>query len=90
MAEVKLKVAEANPRDVGRGIARIDPEVMERLEIADTGEVISLKGKRETVAKIMPTFPDGYRLKLLKLFLKKRLTAYYWVKFLPSKRCLVS
>ncbi|MDP3995906.1 MAG: AAA family ATPase, partial [bacterium] len=56
--EIKLKVAEANPRDVGRGIARIDPEAMGKLGIADTGEVISIKGKRETVAKVMPTFPE--------------------------------
>lgn len=56
--EVKLKVAEANPRDVGRGIARIDPEMMKKLGIADTGEVISIKGKRQTVAKVMPTFPE--------------------------------
>jgi len=55
---MKLKVVEANPRDVGRGIARIDPEAMEKLGIADTGEVISIKGKRETVAKVMPTFPE--------------------------------
>ena len=60
MAEipVQLKVAEANPRDVGRGIARVDPEVMEKLGIDDTGEICSLKGKRETVVKIMPTFPE--------------------------------
>ncbi len=55
---VQLKVAEANPRDVGRGIARVDPEVMEQLGINDSGEVVGLKGKRETVAKIMPTFPE--------------------------------
>ena len=55
---MKLKAAEANPRDVGRGIARIDPEAMEQLGIADTGEVISIKGKRQTVAKVMPTFPE--------------------------------
>src|SRR6266849_6470020 len=59
MAEitVQLKVAEANPRDVGRGIARVDPEVMEKLGIDDSGEIVGLKGKRETVIKIMPTFP---------------------------------
>src|SRR5205807_1350415 len=55
---VQLKVAEANPRDVGRGIARVDPEVMEKLGIHDSGEIVGLKGKRETVAKIMPTFPE--------------------------------
>ncbi len=55
---VQLKVAEANPRDVGRGIARVDPEVMEKLGIDDSGEIVGLKGKRETVIKIMPTFPE--------------------------------
>lgn len=55
---IQLKVAEAGPKDVGRGIARIDPEVMEKLGIADSGEVVGVKGKRETVAKIMPTFPE--------------------------------
>lgn len=55
---VQLKVAEANPKDVGRGIARIDPEVMEKLGITDSGEVVGLTGKRETVVKIMPTFPE--------------------------------
>ncbi len=55
---VQLKVAEANTRDVGRGIARVDPEVMEQLGIHDSGEIVELIGKRETVAKIMPTFPE--------------------------------
>ena len=55
---VQLKVAEANPRDVGRGIARVDPEVMAQLGIDDTGEIVGLRGKRETVVKIMPTFPE--------------------------------
>src|SRR5713226_4590878 len=55
---VQLKVAEAHPRDVGRGIARVDPEVMEKLGIDDSGEIVGLQGKRETVVKIMPTFPE--------------------------------
>jgi transitional endoplasmic reticulum ATPase len=55
---LQLKIAEANPRDVGRGIARVDPEVMEKLGIDAAGEVVSLKGKRETAVKIMPTFPE--------------------------------
>jgi transitional endoplasmic reticulum ATPase len=60
MAErtIQLKVAEANARDAGRGIARVDPEVMEQLGITDSGEIFGLTGKRETVVKIMPTFPD--------------------------------
>jgi len=54
---IQLKVAEANTRDVGRGIARIDPEVMAKLGIDGPGEIVSLKGPRETVVKVMPTFP---------------------------------
>jgi transitional endoplasmic reticulum ATPase len=57
-AAIQLKVAEAQSRDVGRGIARVDPEVMEKLGMSDSGEIVGLKGKRETVAKIMPTFPE--------------------------------
>ena len=55
---LQLKVAEAQARDVGRGIARVDPEVMVKLGMSDSGEIVGLKGKRETVAKIMPTFPE--------------------------------
>jgi len=52
---IVLKVAEAWPKDVGRGIARIDPEDMSRLG-ADVGDIVELKAKRGTVAKVMPTF----------------------------------
>ncbi|MEK7731674.1 MAG: CDC48 family AAA ATPase, partial [Planctomycetota bacterium] len=49
------KVAEALPKDVGRGIARMDPEDMAGLG-ADVGDIVELKAKRSTVAKVMPTF----------------------------------
>jgi len=56
--EIVLKVAEAGPKDVGRGIARIDPEDMSRLAAA-VGDIVEIRGKRTTVAKAMPTFqPD--------------------------------
>ena len=48
---VQLKVAEASSRDVGRGIARVDPEVMEKLGIDDSGEIVGLKGKRRQTTK---------------------------------------
>src|SRR5215211_3130861 len=45
-----LKVAEAEQRDVGRKIARVDPEVIERLNIT-SGDALELSslGKRATV-----------------------------------------
>ena len=55
VVEIVLKVAEAGAKDVGRGIARIDPEDMSRLG-ATVGDVIAIRGKRTTVAKVMPTF----------------------------------
>jgi transitional endoplasmic reticulum ATPase len=51
-----LKVLEAYTRDVGRGAARIDYEVMDSLG-ATTGDVIEIKGKRRTVAKCLPLYP---------------------------------
>ena len=50
-----LKVAEAFSKDVGRGLARIDPADMKLLD-ADVGDIIEVTGKRTTVAKLMPTF----------------------------------
>jgi transitional endoplasmic reticulum ATPase len=47
---VSLKVAEAEQRDVGRKIARVDPEVIERLNIT-SGDALELSslGKKTTV-----------------------------------------
>jgi transitional endoplasmic reticulum ATPase len=48
--EVSLKVSEAEQRDVGRKIARIDPEVIEQLDIT-SGDALELSslGKKTTV-----------------------------------------
>jgi len=50
-----LRVAEAQARDVGRGIARIDPNDLERLGAA-IGDIVEIAGKERTVAKAMPTY----------------------------------
>jgi transitional endoplasmic reticulum ATPase len=55
VAEIVLKVAEAGPKDVGRGIARLDPQDMAKLG-ASVGDIVEIRGKRSTVAKAMPTF----------------------------------
>ena len=54
---LSLRVAEALSRDVGRGIARIDPSEFDQLG-ASIGSVVEIVGKRRTVAKAMPTFPS--------------------------------
>lgn len=50
---VSLKVAESTARDVGRGIARIDPKVMAQLELT-AGDVVEIVGKRKTAALCWP------------------------------------
>jgi len=52
-----LRVKEARPTDVGRAIARVDPADMEKLG-ASVGDVVQLEGKHQTVAKLMPAFPE--------------------------------
>ena len=54
---LSLKVTEAMNKDVGRGIARIDPADMQALE-AEIGDVVEIVGKRRTVARLMPTFKE--------------------------------
>ncbi|MCC6024835.1 MAG: CDC48 family AAA ATPase [Desulfurococcaceae archaeon] len=55
---VKLRVAEARSRDVGRKIARIDRETMKKLdvEVGDFIEVIGPKGRE--ILKVWPAYPE--------------------------------
>ncbi|MBI5678787.1 MAG: CDC48 family AAA ATPase [Planctomycetes bacterium] len=57
MNEITLKVAEAVKKDVGRGLARIDPADIERLHTT-IGEIVEIAGKKRTVAKVMPAFKE--------------------------------
>ena len=52
---MKLRVTEAKTKDVGRGIARIDPDYMEQLKVA-VGDIVEITGARKTYAKVMPSF----------------------------------
>jgi transitional endoplasmic reticulum ATPase len=54
---LSLKVAEALGKDVGRGLARLDPADMAALGV-EIGDVVELAGKRHTVAKAMPAFKE--------------------------------
>jgi transitional endoplasmic reticulum ATPase len=53
-----LRVVEALAKDVGRGIARIDPEDLKNLG-AEVGDIVQLQGKRLTVAKVMPAYQEA-------------------------------
>ncbi|MBI4690606.1 MAG: CDC48 family AAA ATPase [Nitrospirae bacterium] len=52
-----LKAKESLPKDVGRAIARIDPEDMKKIE-AEVGEIIEITGKRSTPVKVMPCYAE--------------------------------
>ena len=56
-SEKVLKVAEAKSKDAERGIARVDPAVMEVLGIT-AGDVIQIEGKKRTVAIVWPGYPE--------------------------------
>ena len=56
-AEVELTVAEAYSRDIGRGIARIDPEVMKRMGLR-SGDVIEIIGKDSVPAIVWQGYPE--------------------------------
>ena len=49
--EVQLKVAKAYPNDSGRGIARLDPDTLLKLQLSP-GEIIEIVGKTSTAAKV--------------------------------------
>ncbi|MBE9547390.1 MAG: CDC48 family AAA ATPase, partial [Proteobacteria bacterium] len=61
-----LKVAEAASKDVGRGIVRLDPADFQKIGV-EVGDVVALKGKRETVAKVMPAYMEDRGKDLIRL-----------------------
>jgi len=57
MSEVQLRVGDARQRDVGRGIARIDQQTMQKLGIS-AGDVVEIAGKRTTAAIAWPAYSE--------------------------------
>ena len=52
-----LKVAELKPGETGRGIARIDPELMDILDLK-VGDIIQIDGNKKTAAKVLRGGPE--------------------------------
>jgi len=61
-----LTVAEAHPKDVGRGIARLDPRVMEALGI-NTGDIVMIEGSKVTAAIAWPSYSSDYGKNLIRI-----------------------
>jgi transitional endoplasmic reticulum ATPase len=61
-----LRVSEALVEDVGKGLARLDPEDMKAIN-AVLGDLIEIGGEKKTVARITGTFPEFYGKKLIQM-----------------------
>ena len=64
--KVTLKVAETNPRFVGRGMALMDPMVMEDLSLS-TGDVVELTGKKKSYALLWSGQSEDYGKRLIRI-----------------------
>jgi transitional endoplasmic reticulum ATPase len=55
--ELTLKVSESTGKDVGRGLARMDPADMRRMGV-DIGDIVEVVGHKTTVCKLLPAFKE--------------------------------
>jgi transitional endoplasmic reticulum ATPase len=64
--DVELRITEALAEDVGKGLARLDPEDMKALS-AVLGDLVEISGEKKTVARITGTFQESYGKKVLQI-----------------------
>ncbi len=57
MDEIRLKVVEADARDVGRGIVRIGKQNRDTLDLT-TGDYVRIAGTKDTVGIVWPAHPE--------------------------------
>ncbi len=65
-ATIDLRVSETLAEDVGKGLARLDPEDIKALG-AVLGDLIEISGEKKTVARITGTFPENCGKKLIQI-----------------------
>ncbi len=63
---LELKVSEALAEDVGKGLARLDPEDIKAIN-AVLGDVIEIAGEKTTVARITGAFPQYLGKRLIQI-----------------------
>ena len=64
--EIKLKVASAYQRDVGRGIVRIDRKAMRELGV-QPGDIVEIIGTKNTAAVVWPAYPEDEGLNIIRM-----------------------
>jgi transitional endoplasmic reticulum ATPase len=65
-SKVSLKVAETDPKFVGRGMALVDPKVMEEMDLS-TGDVIEISGKKKSYVLLWSSQRDDQGKKLIRI-----------------------
>ena len=65
-SRVTLRVAETNPKSVGRGIALLDPQIMEDLGLT-TGNIIEVKGAKNSHLLLWSPQPDDRGKRLIRI-----------------------
>ncbi len=64
--KIMLRIAEAHHRDAGRDIARIDRDLMEKLNIL-SGDIILVVGKEKACAIVGPAYPEDEGAELIRI-----------------------
>ncbi|MFL6503501.1 MAG: CDC48 family AAA ATPase [Nitrososphaera sp.] len=64
--KVSLRVAETNPKFVGRGMALVDPKVMEEMDLS-TGDVLEISGKKKSYVLLWSSQRDDYGKKVIRI-----------------------
>lgn len=62
----QLKVSESLTKDMGRGIARIDPLDMQAIGVK-VGDVILISGQKQAAARIMPAYEERRGKRLIQI-----------------------
>ena len=64
--EKAIKVAELKPGESGRGIARLDSELMGVLGIKN-GDIIQIDGSKKTAVKVLDGYPEDANRGIIRL-----------------------
>jgi transitional endoplasmic reticulum ATPase len=64
--KITLRVAETNPKFVGRGMALVDPKVMGQMDLS-TGDVIEVSGKKKSYVLLWSAQSEDYGKGLIRI-----------------------
>jgi transitional endoplasmic reticulum ATPase len=65
-SKITLKVAETNPKLVGRGMALVDPKIMGELDLS-TGDVLEISGEKKGYVILWGSPPSDYGRKMIRI-----------------------